>query len=142
MKDTSRKRSGHKPGATFWPKEETLVNWNKAFLGEIKTLREEGQFTNADTGEALTWAHRLLEMHPQRQSAMSFLTDTKHIMFFRIRRGGDHDRVTYSWTAVVPQKRRGRICEIQVAAEGYSWLQALLAIDPKGINKAISMVYC
>jgi len=78
VKDTSRKRSlgRRKPDLMFWPKGETLINRNKAFLGEIKTLQEEGQFTETDKGKALTWAHCLLQMHPQRQSAMSFLTDT------------------------------------------------------------------
>jgi len=78
MKDTSHKRSlgGCKPDQTFWPKGETLINWNKAILGEIKRLREEGQFTETNKGKALTWAHCLLQMHPQHQSAMSFLTDT------------------------------------------------------------------
>jgi len=140
VKDTSRKRSlgGRKPDLTFWPKGETLVNWNKAFLGEIKTLREEGQFTETDKGEALTWAHRLLQMHPQRRSAMSFLTDTRHIMFFRVRRE-PHGQVTYSWTAVVPlyktkkeAKRQGqKLREIRKAASGFNWLKSLLATDPR-----------
>lgn len=48
------------PPLDFGPKNETLVNWNKAFLGQIKALREEGHFTSAYKGEALAWAHSLV----------------------------------------------------------------------------------
>jgi len=141
VKDTSCKRSlgGCKPDMTFWPKGETLINWNKAFLGDIKTLQEEGQFTETNKGKALTWAHCLLIYVANASTAsVGHVLLDRHIMFFWICRE-PHGQVTYSWTAVVQlyktkeAKGQGqKLSEIWEAASGFNWLKSLLAMDPRG----------
>jgi len=115
------------------------MNVNKALLGEIKPLRRLAQFTNADKGEALTWAHHLLTLNRHRLSATSFLTDTQHIMFFRVCRGPE-GQMYYSWTDVVglykevKEGTRNRQGTVRRPDSGFNWLKAFLATDPLGMK--------
>jgi hypothetical protein len=141
VKDTSKMRivDGRHPDICFYPKGSSCDVVNIAFLAEIK-IQRKGDFEDADKGEVLTFAQRLLKVQPFRNEVTVFLCDCYSIQFFKVER--EEPSFRYLWTAKFPlfekvnvqaARRKGGSVKKRLPAEGIRLLHALFATQPSSM---------